>query len=56
MNLLHVNYTLAVMVIVVAIIIVAVPSKDKARWCLVAVAFTESFTLLKSSIKTSMVM
>ena len=48
---LHVNYMLAVIVVVV-ITITVVPSKDKAGGQLVAIAFTELFNLIKSLIRT----
>lgn len=58
MYLLHVNYTLLIMVVVVVIIITStvVPSKNKEEWHLLAMAFTEPFNVLKSLIRTSVVM
>ena len=51
---LHVNYMLAVIVITITIVVITivVPSKDKGGGQLVAIAFAESFNLLKSLIKT----
>lgn len=55
--LLHVNYTLVIMMVVIIIItITVVPSKNKEEWHLLAMAFTESFNVLKSLIRTLMVM
>lgn len=50
---LHVNYMLAVIVFTITIVTtIVVPSKDKGGGQLVAIAFTESFNILQSLIKT----
>lgn len=49
----HANYMLAVIVFTITIVItIVVPSKDKGGGQLVARAFTESFNILQSLIKT----